>query len=145
MPAPRKKSAASFELPSSTATRSPGLSPSPSRALANLQPRSQACAKVSRLLPWTTASRSAKKTAARRIAVVTSMTSSRPFDQSISPFNLLHHGTDWLLSGDPRAARTDPCLHPDQAQWHIREAHLLWLAPAVCDLSVDVRPRATLP
>src|SRR5580704_11413369 len=76
MPAPRKKSAASFELPSSTATRSPGLSPSPIRPLANLQPRSQVCAKVSRSLPWTTASRSAKNAAARRIAVVTSMASS---------------------------------------------------------------------
>src|SRR6185295_3745184 len=73
MPAPRKKSAASFELSSSTATRSPGLSPSAISPFARRQPRSHALAKVRRSLPCTTASRSAKNEAARRIALVTSM------------------------------------------------------------------------
>src|SRR5215831_8817612 len=119
MPAPRKKSAASIELPSSTATRSPGLSPSPSRPLANLQPRSQACAKVSRSLPWTTASRSAKKTAARRIAVVTSMTSSRAFDRLTDNPQWSHHlcqGLHNRRSGQcgcrPREQRSEILLDP---------------------------------
>src|SRR6266542_6689134 len=77
MPAPRKKSAASLELSSSTATRSPGRSPSPISPFAMRQPRVQASAKVSRSLPCTIASRFAKNVAARRITLVTSMVPSQ--------------------------------------------------------------------
>src|SRR5262252_9528920 len=73
MPAPRKKSAASLELSSRTATRSPGLSPSVRSPFAMRQPRSHALAKLRRSPRCTIASRSAKKVAARRIALVTSM------------------------------------------------------------------------
>ena len=89
-----------------------GLSPSPIRPLANLQPRSQVCAKVSRSLPWTTASRSAKNAAARRIAVVTSMASSGHLTASQT---------------NPQGSQRYPLLGPDlhrQDRTSLRLAHL---------------------
>jgi hypothetical protein len=52
-----------------------------------------------------------------------------PCHQFISPFNApsLMALIDWR--DDPRAARTDPRLHPDQARWHAREPRLKLAAP----------------
>ena len=130
MAAPRKKSAASFELSSSTATRSPGSRPRARSPFAIRQPRSQAAAKVSRSLPCTTASRPAKKLAARRIALVTSMalplrTSSRR-QAKMSARLSSTSGKTWTATAAAPGTRRTSLGHLDQHQ-HVLGVSLAFL------------------